>query len=154
MKHSPIDANISQARRASMEAADRLRSSERRTDQSNIVIQQNCLTAQEVTSDSDSVKTIQTGSANSKIKLPATSVRHMQQRSKSMTFDNTETKSHSPQNRVPETIRNGEPEIKNPALRRSHSTTAVSCNKENANLPVDRSRLVYHFLTSGIFHSV
>ena len=126
MKHSAMDAKISHARRASMETADRLRNTEKQVEHSNIVLQQNCL----VTSESDSAKSVQTGSTNSNVRLPGTSVRHMQKRSKSMTSNNN-TESSNVQNQVPEIIRNGEPEIKTPALRRSYSTMAVSNNKDN-----------------------
>ena len=134
MKHTPTDANVSQARRTSMETADRIRNTTRQCEQSNIVsvVQQNGLPGQEMTSDSDSAKIIQTGSAGTcNMKLPGTSVRQMQQRSRSMTSENREPVSNTAQNRVPDVSRNGEPEIKNPGLRRSHSVAALSSNKEN-----------------------
>ena len=149
MKHSAIDASISQARHSSMEAADRIRNTPRQCEQANIVsvVQQNCLPEQEMTSESESVRNIQTGSANSNIKLPGTSVRHMQQRSKSMTSDSKkeadvkkEPVSNNAQSRVSDMNENGEPEVKYPALRRSYSTTAISSNKENTSIPLERAR--------------
>ena len=137
MKHSPIDATINQARRNSMETADRVRNTPRPCEQShtpNSVVQQNSvgIHGQEVTPDSDSAKNIQTGSAGtSNMKLPGTSVRQMQQRSRSMTSESREPISTAVSNRVPDINSNEEPDIKNQALKRSHSVTGLSSNKEN-----------------------
>ena len=140
MKHSPIDATINQARRTSMETADRVRNTTRQFEKSNTpnsVVQQNGvgIHGQEMTLDSDSAKNIQTGSAGtSNMKLPGTSVRQMQQRSRSMTSESREPMATAVSNRVPDISDNGEPEIKNQAMKRSHSVTGLSSNKENTRL--------------------
>ena len=134
MKHSAIDSTINQARRTSMEAADRLRNTPKQCEQPNThfnLVQQNGvgIHGQEVTSDCDSAKIVQTGSAGSNsITLPGTSVRQMQQRSRSMT---SESREPAVQNRVPDISSNGEPEGKKQPMRRSHSVTGLSSNKEN-----------------------
>lgn len=140
MKHSAMDMNISQARQSSMAAQDRVRNTTRQCEQTNVVsiVQQNCLTEQEVTSECDSGKFIPTGSANTNIKWPGTSVRQMQQRSKSMTSDNKEPVSNSGQNRISEDSQLVEPDRRNPALRRSQSMSGLAANRENSNFTSEK----------------
>lgn len=100
MKHSALDPRIENARRSGLESADKIRNSVRGSDSpSNVVnvLQQNCVNTQEMGMHSDSAKTAARNSGN--LKLPGTSVRHMQQKSRSMSCDNDKPESTVQQNK-------------------------------------------------------
>lgn len=96
MKHSMLDKDVLKARRSGLESADKLRNNAGPRDSSTKavnVLQQNCKTAQEMKSYNDSANNAAMSCGKSSArncgnsKLPGTSVKHMQQKSKSMSCD-------------------------------------------------------------------
>lgn len=99
MKHSTVDENIQTARRLGLEAADKVRNNVVSCDQTNVVnvVQQNSVRTPKVepSCDSPEVQTKDPGP----LKLPGTSVRLMQKKSKSMSCDSDQSEGVKQQNK-------------------------------------------------------